>query len=220
MVNYSMIRLNLAILFLITISTFAESSILCIGDSITEGGKSFKVYRFPLNDLLKKAGFKYRFVGSKENAEEGVSLKHDGYGGKNTQFLKENIEKIYKANPADFVLLHAGHNNFARDKPVARIISDTKEIIKEIQKINPRAVILLAQVIPSGKLPKYSYIPELNRQLSRLSIEPYIMTVNIAKGFDWQTDTVADKVHPNKKGAEKMAAAWFEALSAFPEKFE
>jgi hypothetical protein len=30
-------------------------------------------------------------------------------------------------------------------------------------------IILLAQVIPAGKLPKYSYIPELNATLARLA---------------------------------------------------
>lgn len=215
-----MIRLIAAVLFISISSAQAESSILCLGDSITEGGKSFKVYRFPLYKLLKDAGFKFKFVGSKENEEGGVGLKHNGYGGKNTQFLKDHISKIYKATPADFVLLHSGHNSFAKDKPVSKIVGATKGIIAGIQKVNPKAIIFIAQVIPAGKLPKYSYIPELNKELKKLSIEPYIMTVNVAKNFNWQTDTVSDKVHPNKQGAEKMAQAWFEALSAFPGRFK
>ena len=207
-------------LLFLSFSLKAESTILCLGDSITEGGKSFKVYRFPLDKLLKDAGFKYKFVGSKENSQDGVSLKHNGYGGKNTQYLRDNIQEIYEANPADIVLIHSGHNSFAKDKPVSGIVAATKGIIKEIQKINPRALILIAEVIPSGKLPKYSYIPKLNKELKKLSVEPYIMTVNVARNFDWKKETIADKVHPNSQGAQKMAQAWFEVLSAFPEKFK
>ena len=214
-----MIRLIFIVAFISSNSLFAESTILCIGDSITEGGKSFKVYRFPLNKMLKNAGFKYSFIGTKKNSQDGVSLKHNGYGGKNTRFLSENIEDMYKTNPADFVLLHSGHNSFAKDKPVTGIISSTKQIISTIQKINPKAIILIAQVIPSGKLPKYSYIPKLNKELNKLAIEPYVMTVDMAEGFDWEKDTIADKVHPNKNGAKKMARKWFEALSSFKYRF-
>ena len=215
-----MIRLCFAVILLFSINSYSESTILCVGDSITEGGSSFNVYRFPLNKLLKEAGYKYKFIGSKSSSDGGPTLKHNGYGGKDTQFLRNNISKIYSENPADFVLLHSGHNSFAKNKPVPKIIKNTKEIIEEIQKINPGAVILIAQVIPSGKLPKYSYIPELNRELKKLSNGPNVHTVDVSKDFDWRTDTVSDKVHPNKQGAKKMASAWFGALKTFSERFK
>ena len=76
---------------------------------------------------------------------------------------------------------------------------------------------LLALVIPSGKLPKYAYLPELNqaevllaRELTRP--ESPVMIVDQFTGFDPQKDTILDKVHPNAQGAEKMAAKWFAAL--------
>ena len=81
--------------------------------------------------------------------------------------------------------------------------------------------VLLAQVITAGKLPKYSYIPELNAELARLAekistpAQPVII-VDHATGFDWRTDTIADLVHPNAAGAAKMAQRWFVALQALP----
>ncbi len=77
--------------------------------------------------------------------------------------------------------------------------------------------VLLAQVIPSGKLPKYDYIPELNLALAELATrlnsaaQPVIL-VNQAEDFDWRTETIDDHVHPNAAGAEKMATRWFDAL--------
>jgi lysophospholipase L1-like esterase len=120
-------------------------------------------------------------------------------------------------------MLHSGHNSFSKDKPVSGIVRDTEAIIKNVREINPNVTILLAQVIPAGKLPKYSYIPELNKELAslatRLSKRGYnVVLVNHANGFDWKTDTIKDKVHTNASGAKKMADKWMGALLALPSK--
>ena len=72
-------------------------------------------------------------------------------------------------------------------------------------------------VIPSGKLPKYGYIPELNQAEVLLVRELHrpdapVMMVDQYTGFDPQKDTIMDKVHPAAQGAEKMASRWFMAL--------
>ena len=148
---------------LLSTNVKSESTILCIGDSITAGGKTFKVYRYPLYKKMKNAGLKFKFVGSLKKTENNVELRYNAYGGKNTAYLRDNIQKIYKASPADFVLIHSGHNSFAKDKPVNHILDCTKDMIDEIRKQNPKVVIMIAAVIPAGKLPKYSYIPNLMR---------------------------------------------------------
>ena len=59
-------------------------------------------------------------------------------------------------------------------------------------------------MIPSGKLPKYSYIPELNEKIAEMVAglnSGQVFLVNQAQGFNWQDYTVHDKVHPNKAGA-------------------
>ena len=38
--------------------------------------------------------------------------------------------------------------------------------------------------------------------------------VDQSVGFDAKKDTIADMVHPNAKGAEKMAERWFAAISS------
>ena len=46
----------------------APCRILCVGDSITQGGKTDReewTYRLPLQRLLHEAGISYDFVGSK-----------------------------------------------------------------------------------------------------------------------------------------------------------
>ncbi|MCH7225850.1 SGNH/GDSL hydrolase family protein [Haloferula sp. A504] len=188
-------------------------TILAIGDSITQGGKGFPSYRQFLGPELRKRGLAVEFIGPEKDAHS----RHAGYGGRNTEWLLGASRKIYREYPADIVLIHSGHNSFSKDRPVPGIVRDTAAMIGVFREINPGVTVLLAQVIPSGKLPKYSYIPELNRELGRLAgllreENSKVILVDQADGFDWRTDTLADKVHPNVEGARKMAMKWLEAL--------
>ncbi len=199
-----------------------KTTIMPLGDSITEGsGGAFSVYRYPLMEKLLAAGYDVEYVGSKSTCPVKNSplgeLKHEGYGGRDVGALDGMFKELYQKNPADIILIHAGHNQFADKGPVPGMIQHTKSIITTARSINPKVIILLAQVIPSGKLPKYSYIPDLNKALKTLADElntkeQPVIIVDQNEGFNWETDTVGDKVHPNAKGAEKMAVKWFEAL--------
>ena len=192
-------------------------TILPLGDSITAGGETFRCYREPLARRLAEANLRVRFVGSQHTPGEPEEMRHEGYGGKTVEFLAENIERLYRANSADIVLLHAGHNHFVEEHPVPGILKATEAIIRAARDINPHVIILLAQVIPAGKLPKYSYLAQLNEELARLAFrmnvpgQPVIL-VDQASNFDFRTDTISDLVHPNAAGADKMAGKWFDAL--------
>jgi lysophospholipase L1-like esterase len=192
--------------------------IMPAGDSITEGGRTFSNYRVPLLRKLTDAGYKVEYTGSKQAASPLGPLRHEGYGGKNAEFIATVIGKSFKEHPADVVLVHAGHNHFLEEKPVPGIVTATESMIRSVRAVNPKVIVLVAQVIPSGKLPKYAYIPDLNDALAKMAAwlhdpKQPVVVVDQAKGFDWHTDTIADHVHPNAQGAEKMAARWFETLA-------
>ncbi len=197
--------------------------ILSVGDSITEGGKTFDNYRYPLWEKLFGAGYLVEFVGSHSSESRVGPLRHEGHGGKNAEFLVGAVENYLRTNSADIVLIHSGHNHTNTEAPVPRIVAATEKMIRTARAANPKIIVLVAQVIPSGKLPKYEYSPELNVELSKLvarmnSTESPVLAVNMADGFDWRTDTIADHVHPNQNGAEKMAAKWFAVLTNVMEK--
>jgi lysophospholipase L1-like esterase len=189
-----------------------------VGDSITEGGKTFANYRYPLLKKLTDAGYRVEYVGSRQSESPAGPLRHEGYGGKNAEFLATAAGRSFRDHPADIVLVHAGHNHFAEEKPVEGIVGATESMVKAFREVNPRVTVLVAEVVPSGKLPKYAYLPELNQALRKLAgrldaPSQRVIAVDQAAGFDWKTDTIDDTVHPNEKGAEKMAARWFEALA-------
>lgn len=215
----------LALAFLRTLALSAEPAttasrptrLMAVGDSITEGADFFSSYRFPLWEKLFAAGYVVEFVGSQTSPSRVGPLAHEGYGGQNTEQLVAKVPGHFAAHPADFVLLHSGHNHSVEEQPVPGIVAATERLIAAFRVPNPRVTVLLAQVIPAGKLPKYAYLPELNRALADLAVRldtpaQRVVLVDHASGFDWETDTVADKVHPNAAGAEKMAAVWFAAL--------
>lgn len=191
--------------------------LMAVGDSITAGADFFSNYRYPLREKLSAAGYVVAFTGTQSSPSPVGPLAHEGYGGKNTEYLARTIPANFRAHPADIVLLHSGHNHTVEEQPVPGILAATESLIAAFREANPRVTVLLAQVIPAGKLPKYAYLPELNAGLAHLAArldrpEQRVVLVDQAAGFDWTTDTVDDKVHPNARGAEKMAQAWFEAL--------
>lgn len=192
-----------------------QISILGLGDSITEGGTNFHSYLFPLWELLFTNGFSCDFVGPRESKCRIGTIHHAGFSGRNAEFLAAHIDSIYRKFPADVVLLHAGHNHFNTENPIPGIIAAQEAIIQKIQALNPKVKILVSQVIHSGKLPKYAYIPELNKQIAKMVgrlNSKNVVLVNQAKGFEWTKMTIDDHVHPNPAGAQEMAETWFQAL--------
>jgi acetyl esterase/lipase len=190
-------------------------SIMGLGDSITEGGESFQCYLFPLWEKLFTAGYTFDFIGPNISKCRIGTLNNSGFGGKNAEYLDAHIDSIYRKYPANIVLLHAGHNHFDTENPIAGIIKAQQSIILKILKINPSAKILVAQVITSGKLPKYSYLPLLNKAIGQMVKEmnnKSVLLVDQSTGFEWQKHTIADKVHPNTAGGERMAEVWFASL--------
>ena len=197
------------------INSGTPTTILCLGDSITEGGSKFKVYRHPLYTKLIKSAYNVKFIGPKSSVEDGIRLGHAGYSGNNAQQIHAKFNGIYKKYPADIILIHSAHNYTQEQKPIEIIIASLNSIIAKAKKINPQVTILIARGITSGKLPKYSYIPKLNQEIVLLGTKlksARIIIVDQDKDFNWKTDTVKDKVHPNALGAEKMANKWFESL--------
>lgn len=191
-------------------------TILGLGDSITEGGETFHSYLYPLWERLFTAGYNADFIGPRQSETRIGMIHHYGNSGKPVEFLEARIDSVYRRYPADIVLLHAGHNHFVEQKPVDGIIRAYDSIIRKIHAVNPRAHIFLAQVTPSGKLPKYAYIPELNQRIAAFvssAKNKRLHLVDMATDHDYRTMTIHDLVHPNDLGADRMADRWLEAIS-------
>lgn len=217
--------------YVVTNSTIPKARILCLGDSITEGNSNMVVYKGPLYDKLVAAGYRFGYVGSRASSYttpsgDTVSLKHEGYSGKNCTQVASLFATSSAKYPADIVIIHSAHNlNIAGEvldaageaAIVTTVETATRSMIQTARATNPKVRILLAKAITSGKLPKYSYIPAVNTRIGEVAAElntaaQPVIIVDQASGFDWTTDTTADRVHPNASGGEKMAQKFFAAL--------
>lgn len=190
-------------------------TILGLGDSITEGGPGFESYLFPLDSMLKSVGYQVNFIGPRQTTRNNNTIHHAGFSGKTAEYVAKQTDSIYTAYPADIVLLHSGHNHFAEEQPVKGIIAAQNKIIDIVTQKNPQAFILVASVITSGKLPKYDYIPALNKEIKAMiksRHNPHIIWVNQSKNWDWAKYAISDKVHPNPDGANHIAQNWLAAV--------
>ena len=87
----------------------APRRVMAIGDSITQGGgATFATYRVVLAAKLQAAGLRCHFVGSQVTATPHGPLRHEGYGGKNAEFLAGILEAKLTAAPADILMIQAG----------------------------------------------------------------------------------------------------------------
>jgi hypothetical protein len=93
-------------------------TILPLGDSITAGSDQWSCYRDALAMKLREGGYPVSFVGSQERSGPAGILHHEGYPGKPIEYLAGNMERLYSANPADIILLHAGHNHDVEEHPI------------------------------------------------------------------------------------------------------
>ena len=209
----------------------AGFSICAVGDSITQGGNTgFVAHRIALEQVLDANDWSVEWKGTRTDPTWGSSNPCEGYSGQNAQSVAANYVAHAASVVADVLLLHAGHNynvDPATSSPAYMpeadiIVAATNahaQIIAAARAQNPNVIVLYAQVITSGKLPKYSYIPALNSGIAALAAElntaaSPVVAVDMADGWNYATDCVSDMVHPNAAGANKMAAKWFAALEA------
>lgn len=85
-----------AIVAMLPAAFSAETSLclMAVSDSITEGGETFVSYRPLLEAKLAAGGYHVTFVGSRMSGSPLGPLRHEGYGGKNVEFLAEVDNRV------------------------------------------------------------------------------------------------------------------------------
>ena len=190
-----------------------------LGDSITGGYTENAGYRRLLWQKLHAAGRNVDFVGTITNYIEGepedpdFDTAHDGHWGWRTDEILAQVEAWTAQVKPDMVLLTIGTNDLYQKRPVDEAAANIAEIIRRIRAVNPAVVVLLAQ-IPANDM-AVETTPALNikiKQLASMSTkESPVVIVDQYSGFEAGADTW-DGVHPNARGAEKMAVRWLDAI--------
>jgi lysophospholipase L1-like esterase len=195
--------------------------IMPLGDSITYGvtdaneviDPSITVgYRQKLYLELVKFGYNVNFVGSLQTGESAKPLfdyDHEGHrGGWRDDQIAANIYNFLTQNPADIVLLHIGTNDLDTNP------ADVEQILNEIDRYSVNVIVILARIInrQSYSLTTTKFNDNVEKMaLNRIAKGDKILLVDMESALDYTID-MADNVHPNSVGYEKMADVWLEAL--------
>ncbi|MDH5444149.1 MAG: GDSL-type esterase/lipase family protein [Gammaproteobacteria bacterium] len=222
--KYGCIRVVfVAILLSLTNTTFAgvcNTIIMPLGDSITKGtgSTSGSGYRRPLSTHLSNNGFNFDLVGSLQNGPDTFDFDHEGHGGWHTDDPVQNSIAPYtyewlRKNPADYVLLHIGTNDISSNSEDA---AEVAKVLDEIDKFSPETTVFLARIIDRDTQPIETTI--FNDAVEAMALDRInllndkIVVVDQQSALIYPTD-LADAVHPNNTGYQKMADTWYASLA-------
>jgi len=205
--------------------------VLCIGDSITQGGKRDRdefTYRHPLFAMLTEAGVEFDFIGTRDKGLQpdakwpdvaGVPFDpdHEGYYGAKTAAVLDKLRRnLPELPPPDIALIHLGTNDQNAANHDQAIVEPLTAMIGLLRERNPEVVVLVGHLnFKGGAAAKIR--PKVEAMAERLDTEASpVRTVHHYRDFNAdpkhpETDTF-DWAHPNPQGQRKMAAAWFEAM--------
>lgn len=204
--------------------------VMPLGASITHGsGEWGPNYRYYLWRDLVQLGYSVDFVGSQQAPYSGAypfpdfDQDHEGHYGFRVDMLAANAEGWATAAQPDIVLVHAGTNDISQGQSVDSTLSDLADLVAVLRAANPAITVLIAQLIPcdptSGQGVGYcnpANMTLLNSQIPDLAVSldtttSRVIAVDHAAGFNATTD-LADGLHPNAAGDQKIAARWLAAL--------
>jgi len=209
--------------------------ILCIGDSITQGGKRDReeyTYRFPLFQMLTDTGIAFDFIGTRKKGlqsdakwpdykGEPFDPDHEGYYGAKTAKVRDLMKvNLPTLPPADFALIHLGTNDQKSEDHKASVQLPLREIIELLRNRNPKVTILLGHLNFNGGVAKSKIRPLVEELVEFSTPDSKVATVHHYKGWNERPDHPAtdtfDWAHPNPQGQRKMAAKWFDAMQLVP----
>ena len=216
----------------------APVRIVCIGDSITQGGGSGPVleetFRYPLWKKLVDANANFDFVGSmnmtftnKVNYENYKGLTfdadHEGHYGWTVHGLNASLPTWLTNYTPDIAILLYGNNDMNSSKETPeQLKSEVKDTVNILRAKNPAITILLG--LPEqewfrdpNNLGQNYAVKYLEIKNEMTTVQSPIITVDNSAG--WISDPTnpntctLDWVHTNKVGDEKLATNWFNALA-------
>lgn len=217
----------------------AQTRILPLGDSITQGGQLHASYRYELWFDLLDAGAVVDFVGTQNSTFGGdpnlswypdyfttFDRDHSGTWGIRTNAVAAAIAAIAGATDPDIALVHLGTNDIGQSGAAGVLEADfnLRFIIGALRAQNPNVAILLAQVIPIGPGTSYfanaDQVVPLNSVIADIAADSTrtqspVVLVDQYSGYDLGTLMQSDGLHPNLAGEERIADTWMTALLPF-----
>jgi lysophospholipase L1-like esterase len=195
-----------------------NNRVMPLGDSITDGLNVPGGYRIGLWQRLVASGRTVDFVGSLTNGPSTLGDRnHEGHSGWRIDQLTSNIDAWIRTYDPRTVLLHIGTNDIAQNTDLPNAPARLGTLIDRITAGAPNADVFVATIIPlpfaQAQVNQYNNaIPGLVRARADAGKRVHLVEMRNAL----TSSDLADGVHPNATGYDKMAAVWYSALLSVP----
>jgi lysophospholipase L1-like esterase len=192
--------------------------VMPLGDSITDGFNVPGGYRIDLWRQFVAGGYTIDFVGSQFNGPAGLGdHDHQGHSGWRIDQIDANVVNWLRATTPRTVLLHIGTNDIAQNRDPANAPARLSALVDKITNTVPDAEVFVATLVPfAGQDARVrafnSAVPGMVQ--SKVDAGRRVHLVDMFSALT--TADLADGVHPNAGGYNKMAGVWFRALQAVP----
>ena len=210
-----------------TLSEYSTSlNILTLGDSRVEGYRpEYESYRFELWKRLIQTHLSFDLIGPLSDEAEyplfdgqRFDPDHGGVGGFTTEDLLISLNDfIDDIERPDLILLGIGGNDLTGDIPLEMIMDHLNQILDLLKNKNPQGLIFLELIAPghsSMMTPEFQDRLSLFHQaVSHLAEERTDLSIRLVDQFSgWTDQYLADDVHYNRQGAQRVAERYFEAI--------
>ncbi|MEV5710891.1 cellulose binding domain-containing protein [Actinoallomurus sp. NPDC052274] len=203
-------------------SAYAESNggvrVMPLGDSITDGITVPGGYRIGLWQRFANDGYKVDFVGSLSNGPAALGdHDHEGHSGWRIDQIDANIGTWLRTYTPHTVLLHIGTNDVIQNHDLAGAPARLSALLDHITATVPTAEVFVATIIPLADSGLEANARTFNAAIpgvvqSKVNAGEHLHLVDMHAALT--TADLADGVHPNATGYDKMAAAWYSALKS------
>ncbi|MEO3810194.1 ricin-type beta-trefoil lectin domain protein [Sphaerisporangium sp. B11E5] len=193
--------------------------VMPLGDSITDGFNVPGGYRINLWQSLVSGGYRVDFVGSGFNGPSSLGdHDHEGHSGWRIDQIDAQIVNWLRTYTPRTVLLHIGTNDMYNSSGAPARLGT---LLDRIFSTAPDTYVFVATIIPmSGRDNEVrgfnAAIPGLVQTRANAGRRIYLVDMYSRL----TTSDLADGVHPNAGGYNKMAAAWYSALRSVPGSLE
>ena len=213
----------------------AQTTIMCVGDSITQGGFGRASYRYFLYFDLLGEGHNIDMVGSRDalhlnNIPNGAvypdylttfDRDHEAYWGFRTDEVEPLISSAAMTYQPDIVLLKLGTNDIGQlgAAGIAPADQNIRDIIGLLRAQVPNVTILLGHIIPIDPGTSSSYganeaqVGPWNAALDTIAadldtVNSPVVIVDHNTGFNLGSMMSGDGLHPNETGEQFIADNW------------
>jgi autotransporter-associated beta strand protein len=196
--------------------------ILPLGDSITYGYAVPGGYRLPLYQLLTNAGFNVDFTGTQTDngAHDLRDPDHEGHPGWAIRGINAIAPDVLAStDDPDVILLLIGVNDYNQNDDIANAHTRLQGLVENLATNRPYAKILVANLLATTLQPQDAeiqttfnpFVPTMAADEQALGRQVYFDDLRSAL----TTNDLADGLHPNQIGYNKMATNWFGNLTNY-----